>query len=114
MNNNLKLPSTVLEYDEGRDDRIAALEAELAERTRERDKARADVQWMFDKAAEREPTLDGYRELGAKCAALEAELDAERERRAAAETLLRDIQYSSPVGVWPHATMPPTCGRYED
>lgn len=94
-------------------DRIAALEAELAERTRERDKARADVQWMFDKAAEREPTLDGYRELGAKCAALEEGRDAERERRKAAEAILRDAS-NALEGHWLSLDVDAHFARYKD
>ena len=53
-------------------DRLATAEAE-------RDKAQENYRWMVNKAADR--SLDGYRELGAKCAALEAERDAARAER---------------------------------
>lgn len=54
----------------------------------ERDKARKDLQWMVEKAAEKEPTLDGYRELGQKCAHLEAERDtAQRALKSTREEL---------------------------
>lgn len=43
-------------------------------------------QQMVEKAAQQHPTLDGYREIGAKCAALEAQLaEAQRERDSARE-----------------------------
>jgi len=48
---------------------------------RELEEARANYAFMVDRAAQREPTLDGYRELGAKCAQLEQKLDeAQRSR----------------------------------
>lgn len=54
----------------------------LAREKARADKAEANYRWMVERAADQR--LDGYRELGAKCAALEAERDAaaeaERER----------------------------------
>lgn len=46
----------------------AALVIHISRVERERDEARANYAFMVDKAAQREPTLDGYRELGARAA----------------------------------------------
>jgi len=54
--------------------RMAASTIERVER--ERNEARANYAFMVARAADQR--LDGYRELGAKCAALEAERDALR------------------------------------
>jgi hypothetical protein len=45
----------------------------LAREKARADKAEANYRWMVERAADQR--LDGYRELGAKCAALEAERD---------------------------------------
>jgi hypothetical protein len=52
----------------------AALEAEAARLTKERDEARANYQLMVDRACDEK--LDGYRELGARAAAADSERDA--------------------------------------
>lgn len=56
------------------DCREAAHAEEVAKLTRERDKARADYQFMVDRAINEK--LDGYRELGARAAAAENDRDA--------------------------------------
>lgn len=56
------------------------------------DAERERVRWFVDRAAsgaDGGPSLDGYRELGAKCAALEQQLD---EARAQAEANRRDAE----------------------
>ena len=68
-------------------ERLAAdmLEARCGELIRERDEARANYQFMVDRAANEK--LDGYRELGARAAAAENQADelrAEVERLKAA------------------------------
>jgi hypothetical protein len=45
---------------------------------KERDEARANYQWMVNRACDEK--LDGYRELGAKCAQLEEERDEARAK----------------------------------
>ena len=58
-----------------------ALEGALAMTERERDEARANYQWMVERAADE--TLDGYRDLASRLAAAENERDdALRERDA--------------------------------
>lgn len=64
------------------DQQEAALLAFIQRIERERDEARANYAFMVDRAAQREPTLDGYRELGAKCAHLEQGLDEARAENA--------------------------------
>lgn len=66
-----------------------AAKADIVKLTEERDKARANYQWMVDRAADRH--LDGYRELGAKCAALEAERDKARAERDAAKACAENL-----------------------
>ena len=51
----------------------------LAREKARADKAEANYRWMVERAADQR--LDGYRELGAKCAALEAERDQLRAAR---------------------------------
>jgi len=53
--------------------RVEELEVEVARLTDERDKARGNYQWMVERAADER--LDGYRELGARAAASENEVD---------------------------------------
>jgi len=63
-------------------DAITALRAEVA----------ALRKWNADMVAKvAEGSLDGYRELGAKCAALEAERDALRRVVAAADAMLENM-----------------------
>lgn len=61
-------------------ERAEAAESALQRVTEERDAARKNYQFMVDRAADEK--LDGYRELGAKCASLE-------ERAEKAESLNR-------------------------
>lgn len=56
------------------------LEAELATMTRRAEKAESDIRIMVQKAADKD--LQGYRELGNRCAMLEAERDLLRGRLA--------------------------------
>ena len=53
---------------------------------KERDEARANYQWMVNRACDEK--LDGYRELGAKCAQLEEERD---EARAEVDRLMHQL-----------------------
>ena len=68
----------------------------LAREKARADKAEANYRWMVERAADQR--LDGYRELGARCAALEAErdaaADAERARIAARIKELADKAYA--------------------
>ena len=61
------------------------------------EQAEANYRWMVERAADQR--LDGYRELGARCAALEAErdaaADAERARIAARIKELADKAYAA-------------------
>lgn len=60
---------------------LSAARAEVESLRRERDGLReAQAKWLLSPEAARR--LDGYRELGAKCAALEGELDAARAELA--------------------------------
>jgi hypothetical protein len=52
---------------------LSAMRLDLEQAREQRDEARKNYQFMVDKACAEK--LDGYRELGAKCAALEAERD---------------------------------------
>lgn len=58
------------------------IEEQLAKAESERDEARANYQWMVNRACDEK--LEGYRELAAKCAQLEEERD---EARAEVERL---------------------------
>lgn len=73
---------------------LAASVVALHERA---EKAEANYRWMVERAADQR--LDGYRELGARCAALEAErdaaADAERARIAARIKELADKAYAA-------------------
>jgi hypothetical protein len=62
---------------------LAEAQATIDRLTRERDEARTKYEWMVEHAADQK--LDGYRELGARCAELERERD---EARA----VLRDLR----------------------
>jgi hypothetical protein len=52
---------------------VVALYAKVEEEKARADKAEANYRWMVERAADQR--LDGYRELAAKCAALEAQKD---------------------------------------
>ena len=52
-----------------------AVEERALALTKERDEARAGLQWMVERAADGDGKLDGYRELGAKAAAAEEQRD---------------------------------------
>lgn len=65
------------------------LEAELAAMTARAEKAEADVRFMVNKAADKH--LDGYRELGARCAMLEHERDLFRSRLAAQDMQIVEL-----------------------
>lgn len=85
----------------GTNDELAAAARDLAASVvalHERaEKAEANYRWMVERAADQR--LDGYRELGARCAALEAErdaaADAERARIAAWLKELADKAYAA-------------------
>jgi len=53
---------------------VRSLESEIRRITKQRDEARANYAFMVERAADEK--LDGYRELGARCAAAENERDA--------------------------------------
>ena len=52
---------------------VVALYAKVEEEKARADKAEANYRWMVERTADQR--LDGYRELAAKCAALEAQKD---------------------------------------
>jgi hypothetical protein len=58
------------------DENAILLKKRITELEAERDEARANYQFMVNRACNEK--LDGYRELGAKCASLEEERDAAR------------------------------------
>lgn len=81
------------------DDELSALRARVAELEAECDRARANYQFMVERAADEK--LDGYRELGARAAAAENECDRLRARLATLE---------APPVVPEGWTVQPVCG----
>lgn len=70
-------------------EKCEALNALIDGYRRERDEARANYQWMVNRACDEK--LEGYRELAAKCAQLEEERD---EARAEADRLREALEAS--------------------
>lgn len=83
--------------DEARDERdalrarVGELEAENADLTAANSKLTKDIQWMVEKAAQKSPSLDGYRELGQRAAEAENQRDAVLASNAKLVTIAKRV-----------------------